>query len=57
MKPNTDDRAHQRLYIAGLGWEFSKKASLWADVQSQQPRDGSAASDLRTYFLHAILNF
>ena len=57
VKPNKDAAAHQRQFITGLGWELSKKASLWADVQSQQPRDGSTASDMSTYFLHAILNF
>ena len=57
VKPDRDTGPSQRQFITGLGWEFSKKASLWADAQVQQPRAGSTAADLRTYFLHAIVNF
>lgn len=57
VKPNRDAGPYYRQYITGLGWDFSKKVSLWADAQVQQPRAGSTVTDLRTYFLHAIVNF
>ena len=57
FKPNTGSDAYQRAWIAGVGYELSKKATVFADWQSQEPQEGSTAADLRTWYLHAIVNF
>lgn len=55
--PNTDVGAHQQNVIAGLGWDLNKKSSIWVDYQDQEPKNGSTATDSRTLFVHAIVNF
>jgi hypothetical protein len=43
--------------IAGLGYELNKKSTLWVDFQNQDPKKGSTAADIKTLFVHAIVNF
>lgn len=57
FKPNTDVSPWQRNLIAGLSWDFNKKTSVYFDVQSLQPRSGSAAPDSKVWYLHVVANF
>ena len=43
--------------VLGVGYDLSRKASVWLDWQSLQPRGDSAAPDTKTWFLHAIVSF
>jgi hypothetical protein len=52
----TKDPFHQQT-IAGLGYDLNKKAQLWLDFQNTDAKKGSTATDLKTLFLHAIVNF
>jgi hypothetical protein len=55
-----DDTGHDastRFLIGGLSWDLSPRASLSFDVQRQTPREGATSADLRTYYLHALVNF
>ena len=43
--------------VLGIGYDLSRKATVWLDWQSLQPRGDSATPDTKTWFLHAIVNF
>lgn len=57
VKPDRNVDPYQRYYIAGLTWELNKKTSVTFDFQTQEPKKGSRAQDLKTYFVHVIASF
>jgi hypothetical protein len=57
VKPDRDQPALATFVVAGLGYDLNRRSSLWIDFQNQDPHDGSAAADLKTLFVHAIVNF
>lgn len=57
VKPDRTADPYQRFYVAGLTWELNRKTSVTFDYQTQEPKHGSHAPDLKTYFVHVIANF
>lgn len=57
VKPDRTADPYQRFYVAGLTWELNRKTSVTFDYQTQEPKHGSRAPDLKTYFVHVIANF
>jgi hypothetical protein len=57
IKPNVDTPANHDFIIAGIGYDLSRRASLWLDYQNQDPKDGSTAADVKTLFVQAIVSF
>jgi hypothetical protein len=57
VTPDVDASGNQRLYIAGVSWDLSARTSVTLDAQSAYPRQGLAAPDTRTVYLHLIANF
>jgi hypothetical protein len=57
VKPDRTAPAHARFVIAGIGFDLSRRASLWVDYQNQDPMSGSDAVDVKTLFVHGIVNF
>ncbi len=57
VKPDKAVDPYQRYYVAGLTWELNKKTTVTFDYQTQEPKKGSHAQDLKTYFVHVIANF
>jgi len=57
VKPDTDKDPYSQFVVGGIGFDLNKKASLWFDYQDQDPKSGSTAADLKTFFVHAIVNF
>ena len=56
-RPDRDADSYSRFYIAGIGYELSKKAAVYLDYQSLQPQSGSRGLDTKTYFMHMVANF
>jgi hypothetical protein len=56
-RDDTDQDASTRFLIGGVTWDLGPRASLSFDVQRQTPREGATSADLRTYYLHAVVNF
>jgi hypothetical protein len=48
---------YAQFIVGGLGLDLNKRAQLWVDYQDQDPKNRSAAADLKTVFVHAIVNF
>ncbi len=57
VKPDRASDAYQRCYVAGISWELNKKTSITLDYQTQEPKKGSRAQDLKTYFVHVVASF
>jgi hypothetical protein len=57
VKPDRSADPYQRFYVAGVTWELNRKTSITFDYQTQEPKHGSRAPDLKTYFVHVIANF
>lgn len=57
VKPDRTADPYQRFYVTGVTWELNKKTSVTFDYQTQEPKNGSKAPDLKTYYLHVIANF
>jgi hypothetical protein len=57
IRPDMNTDARSTFVVAGLGVELNRKAQLWVAFQNQDPRNGSTAPDLKTLFVHAIVNF
>jgi hypothetical protein len=57
VKPNTSGDAHYNVVIAGVTWDLSKKSSISLDYQEQTPKNTTAVSPTRIYFLHWVANF
>ncbi|MEO7963794.1 MAG: hypothetical protein ABIT38_07785 [Gemmatimonadaceae bacterium] len=57
VKPDKVTDPYQRYYVAGLTWELNRKTSVTFDYQTQEPKKGSRAQDLKTYFVHVIASF
>lgn len=55
----TDRRssAYRRFVIAGLQYDFNRRAAMALDVQVNRPRNGSTVVDTRTSYLHLVANF
>lgn len=56
-RDDTDHGASTRFLIGGVTWDLGPRASLSFDVQRQTPREGATSADLRTCYLHAVVNF
>jgi hypothetical protein len=56
-KNDVDADPYQRNIIAGLSWDFNKRTSVYADVQSSVPKSGATGTDTRTFFLHVVANY
>ena len=56
FKPNTDKDPYQRFLTAGLGYDLSKKATMYLDFQDVEGHNGSTA-DTKTFFAHFIISF
>lgn len=56
-RPDRDADTYSRFYIAGIGYDLSKKAAVYLDWQSLQPQAGSRGPDTKTYFMHMVANF
>ncbi|HVF39327.1 MAG TPA: hypothetical protein VM939_05455 [Gemmatimonadaceae bacterium] len=52
---STDSKYH--LVIAGLIWDFSRRASLSLDYQETTPIEGSPVAPVKTYFAHFVARF
>lgn len=57
VKPDRSADPYHRFYVAGITWALNKKTSITFDYQTQVPKEGSRAQDLKTYFVHVIANF
>jgi hypothetical protein len=57
VKPDADAAGTQRFLLTGVTWDFSSRTSITLDAQSAYPKNGLAAPDTRTVFLHLIANF
>ena len=63
IKPSTSNALNYALWIAGLTWDLSKKASVSLDYQEQDVRDGTAASPTkylstpRAVYMHVLVNY
>lgn len=56
-RPDRDADTYSRFYIAGIGYDLSKKVAVYLDWQSLQPQAGSRGPDTKTYFMHMVANF
>lgn len=54
---NTVTDASYNLIIAGLTWDFSKRASLALDYQETTPVEGTPITPVKTYFAHFVARF
>jgi len=57
VTPDVDTAGNQRFYVVGASWDLSPRTSVTLDAQSGYPRQGLAAPDTRTVYLHLIANF
>ena len=57
VKTDRSTSPYSQFVVAGLGYDLNKRAQLWLDFQDQDPKNGSTAADLKTLFVHAIVNF
>ena len=56
-RADRDTDTESDFRVLGVGYDLTRKASVWLDWQSLQPRGDSATPDTKTWFLHAIVNF
>lgn len=56
-RPDVNANTYSRFLVGGIGYELSKKATVYLDWQSLQPQAGSRGPDTKTYFMHIVGNF
>ena len=54
---NTDTDWKYNVVIAGIIWDFSKKASFSLDYQETTPAEGTPIAAVKTYFAHFVARF
>ncbi|MBA3341654.1 MAG: hypothetical protein H0T48_07445 [Gemmatimonadaceae bacterium] len=54
---NTFTDARYNLIIAGMTWDFSKRASLALDYQETTPVEGAPVTPVKAYFAHFVARF
>jgi len=54
---NTDTGWKYNVFIAGLIWDLSKRASFSLDYQETTPVEGTPVSPVKTYFAHFVARF
>lgn len=54
---NTDSNAAYDFIVAGLIWDFSKRASIALDYQEVSPVEGRPIAPARTWFAHFVARF
>lgn len=57
VKPDRTAPSYAQFVIAGIGLDLSRRASVWVDYQTQDPKNGSSAADVKTLFVHGIVSF
>jgi hypothetical protein len=57
VKPDDKTPPYNQFIIGGVGIDLNKRAQLWLDYQDQDPKNGSTAADIKTFFVQAIVNF
>jgi hypothetical protein len=54
---NTDTDWKYNVFIGGIIWDFSKRASFSLDYQEATPVEGAPISAAKTYFAHFVARF
>ncbi len=54
---NTDTDWKYNIFIGGIIWDFSKRASLSLDYQENTPVEGAPIAATKTYFAHFVARF
>ena len=54
---NTDNDHRYDVFIGGLGWDLSSKASLSLDYQENNPVTGAPIASSKTWFAHFVARF
>ncbi len=54
---NTDSDWRYNVFIAGVIWDLSKRASFSLDYQETTPVKGTPVSPVKTYFAHFVARF
>ena len=65
VKPNTDNNGAYHVFIGGLTWDLSRRATVSFDYQEQLTDENTVVggtstpptAPLKTYFLHFVANF